>query len=452
MVTKKKTAGKKPVTDLIEAPPSELEFRKPNQAIGLKIKKGKMTMLGRKLYNVFVYQAQRLKIGENAPNDSETNQHFYWVKLSDIAKDAAYDSKDTQVLKEACIELQNIRIESESETEWASEHLVASVKFVNPAGLKTRGGQLFVGFSFPPEVHAIVTKPSLYTKLSIYYQQILNSGHSIALYEICRRYATNPTKVTAIEDYEWWFARIQGLPVAEGNLPEYKYFKRDVLKPAIEEINACTDIVIDLREHKIGRKVARLQFEVNLKQQSDLEFPGPPIINGDLISRLEQFGFSDTEAANITVNHPEAKIIEAIESTNVRLHARNLPALNSAAAYFRICLKNAKGVPPKKGETPQLPGLGDDEPGSPPPDFSDFDAFKAARAKRAIELFNSLPKEEQRKVEDSFHETPSAKGVRMLKAPLKEGIFGRWYAQHLWGEATVEQMEAWLTAGGVFEA
>jgi len=58
------------------------------------------------------------------------------------------------------------------------------------------------------------------------------------------------------------------------------------LKPAIAEINALTDITIELVEHKIGRKAGRLQFRVEQSVQPELEFPAPPVVDVELMSRI----------------------------------------------------------------------------------------------------------------------------------------------------------------------
>lgn len=51
--------------------------------------------------------------------------------LSELAKDASYDSKDTEFLKLQLEELQNIKLLIENETQWTSERLVSSVTLVN---------------------------------------------------------------------------------------------------------------------------------------------------------------------------------------------------------------------------------------------------------------------------------------------------------------------------------
>ena len=221
------------------------QFRKTNEAIGLRVVEGNLSLLSRKVFNVMMYHAQGAREpGLNAPIDTPAAKKYFWIPLSELARDAAYDSKDVAYLKQQLENMQDIKLLMETERQWTSERLVSSVTLVNPDGLNKHSGQVWFGYAFPPEVHEQVMAPSTYTRLSIVYQSSLKSGSALALYEICRRYATNPSKVTSIQTYEHWYGVITGNPISISTPPVYKYFKRDTLKPAIAEINALTDITI----------------------------------------------------------------------------------------------------------------------------------------------------------------------------------------------------------------
>lgn len=243
------------------------EFRKTNEAIGLRVTEGNLTLLKRKIFNVMMYHAQRMKLtGTNSPIKTSTSDKYFWIPLSELARDAAYDSKDMEFLKEQLEGLQDIKLLMENDRQWTSERLVSSVTLINPKGLKNKNknsGQVWLGYSFPPEVHELVMTPGESTRLNIIYQGLLRSGTALALYEICRRFATNPAKVTYTHTYEHLYNVLTGNAVSADDLPPYKYFKRDVIKPAIAQINALTDIAIKLIEDKDGtRKVKYLQFKV----------------------------------------------------------------------------------------------------------------------------------------------------------------------------------------------
>lgn len=430
----KKTKGK-------ESAPSKgdlKEFRKTNEAIGLRVSEGRLSLLSRKIFNVMVYHAQRVRVkGENAPIDTDAAKKYFWIPLADVARDAAYDSKDTELLKEHVQELQNIRIYSEDAIQWTSERLVSSVKLVNPKGLNKKGGMLWFGFAFPPEVESMVMSPGSYTKLSVYYQALLRSGASLALYEICRRYATNPSKVTNRSEWEWWYGALTGNPVREA-LPEYKYFKRDVIKPAIAEINMVTDISVELIEHKQGRRVAALQFKVTPAQQSPLMFPAPPVIDGDLVQRMMALGISQEDACNILATTEDGKLRATLDLTETRLRNQKASKVDSPAGYFKTALRDGYATPEEVAKKTLL------KIERKPSVEASIDAVReryfVERAKDALAMFSELDKEEQDAWLAGFRDSGKAKGINLsrgLSTASARTAFSMWFAEQQWpGEPT----------------
>ena len=89
------------------------EFRKTNEAIGLRVVEGNLSLLSRKVFNVMMYHAQEMKVpGLNAPINTAAAKKYFWIPLSDLARDAAYDSKDVQYLKKQLAEMQNRNIDT----------------------------------------------------------------------------------------------------------------------------------------------------------------------------------------------------------------------------------------------------------------------------------------------------------------------------------------------------
>lgn len=417
------------------------EFRKTNEAIGLRVSEGRLSLLARKLFNVMIYHAQEQKVpGTRAPVDSPSAKKYFWVPLAELAKDASYTSNDTEFLKTQLQEMQDIKLLMETERQWTSERLVASVTLFNPQGLKKHSGQVWFGFAFPPETHELVMAPSTYTRFSIIYQSILRSGSALALYEICRRYATNPSHLTMIESIEHWYGVLTGNPVRESIDVPYKYFKRDTIKPAIAEVNSLTDIQVELVEHKNGRRIERLQFRVELKKQAQLGFPAPPVIDTDLLERVAAFGFSQTEAADFVGAFGDAKVRACVQLVEGRMQQKNSAPLSSPAAYFRWSLREgdaamralqdpAKVEPAKPRQPPkQMPSM--------------MERFLSARADEALALYREHGEAKRREILDSYRATapsgvPKDKGI---ENPMVRSLFSRWYAQQLWGEPTAEHL------------
>ena len=73
---KKITSGASPARDLTELK----EFRKTNEAIGLRVSEGRLSLLSRKLFNVMMYHAQQQREpGENAPLATEAAKKYFWI-------------------------------------------------------------------------------------------------------------------------------------------------------------------------------------------------------------------------------------------------------------------------------------------------------------------------------------------------------------------------------------
>ncbi|KIF81702.1 replication initiation protein [Noviherbaspirillum autotrophicum] len=412
------------------------EFRKTNEAIGLRVSEGRLSLLSRKIFNVMVYHAQRLPgKGGNAPIDTDAAKNYYWIPLAEVARDAAYDSKDVDLLKECALELQNIRIHSEDAIQWTSERLVSSVKLVNTSGLKRQGGTLWFGFAFPPEVESMVMSPGSYTKLSVYYQALLRSGASLALYEICRRYATNPSRLTNRQEWEWWYGALTGNPVT-GSLPEYKYFKRDTIKTAIAEINMVTDISVELIEHKTGRRVTALQFKVTPNETS---ISLPPVIDGGMVNRMMALGMSQDDACNLLASTEEAKLAATLDLTEKRIANPKAPKIESPVAFFKTALRDNYAAPVEVARKTVL-----QVEARPKPDVKASigrvrDQYLAARAQDALGLYQELGEDEQAAWLERFKDSDAAKGInvaRGLTAPTARNAFSYWFAAQQWSDPT----------------
>lgn len=413
-----------------------MEFKKTNKAIGLRVSKGKLTIMGRKIFNVMCAHAQKEgQLGKDAPAGVTNGDKYFWLPMSAIIKGATYDSNDTRLVKEHVVELSNIRVEMEDETQWTSERMLASVKIYNPAGLNSKQGKLWFGFAFPPEMFEQIMRPDSYTKLSLYYGSLFTSGHSFALWEICRQYATNPGHLTPREPVAYWATYLMGRPVPVP--PEYKYFKRDVLIPAANDVNEIGDITVKLIEHKNGgRSVEELQWEVHLKEQQQLDFPPPPLIDTVLIERIAALGFSNTEAGDLSVSHDSNFIRATLDLVEARLLNHNAPPVGSAAAYFRDALNKryVDNIPAKIAKP--VNRKGQEAIQKKPP--SEETILKASRREDAFIHYEKLDTDDRQDLANQYLEVAPglvAKALRKdgLKSKIAQLAFGDWLADKLYG-------------------
>lgn len=410
------------------------EFRKANDAIGFRVVEGKFSLLSRRIYNAFIFRAQEVgKTGVEAPADVPGFEDYYWIRMADLCANTEYTSRDYEFFKEHAEALQNIKVEATSDKMWASERLLAGLTIFNTSGLRNKGGTVYIGFAFPPQVREKVLKPDTYTKLSLYYQAVLRSAHSLALYEVCRRYATSPSHLTNRDSWQEWYHVLSGNSIKDVVLPEYKYFKRDMILKALAEINSVTDIDVELIETKKGRKVEDIQFRVQLKAQASLLEAGAAIvIDSSVIERMLRLGISEADAKEYYSNHEEKTLLATIDFVEKRI--RKGPNVDAPAAYFRTALQKGYAT-----SAPVAQALDKPKPNAKP--RKGFrERFIAARNQEALRYYTELSALEQTALFTEF----SGDADRSIRPHLKKGLnspvvstsFAGWLATRTWGEVT----------------
>ena len=334
---------------MTETPPEALsvtesaylkEFRKANNAVSVRVKSGPtLSMMGRRLFNVLLYNAQTIGApGVNAPEawDACPNPgDYYWIPLPDVVKDSSWGSKDHKLVVSTLQQLQTTLVESDDPSgRFTSVQLIGTVHLLKGAGRRPS----MVGWEFPRSTRDILSNPDFYTKLSIFHLTSLQTTGGTALYEIAKRYRTNVGGKTSKNHWHWWHDTLTGKQVGSIDYPEYKYFKRDVLMPAIEEVNR-TDINVVLTELKKGRTVTDLQFVVNLAQQTSFEQPSGPVIDSILLGRMCALGLTERQACEFLGTTADAYLRATLELVEKRITDKSLEPLKSPGAFFRKALK-----------------------------------------------------------------------------------------------------------------
>ncbi|MDA8256779.1 MAG: replication initiation protein [Betaproteobacteria bacterium] len=380
------------------------EFRKANEVIAPRVTRGgTLSLLARKIFNVILYHTQRLGVpGANAPSDDPAYKEFYWLPLGELARDTAFNSDDTKVLKEAMLKLQDIKVVIDDAKGFASDVLIPKIRVIPDR----RGKATMVGWTIDSTTEKTLLRPEFYTRLSIYYLTSLRTTAGISLYENAKRYATNPSRLTMRETWEWWHDVLTGIPMTHEK-PEYKYFKRDVLKPAIDEVNT-TDIRVELIEHKTGRRITHLQFRIERAAQGALELPPPPVIDTKTIDRIRELGINPREAEDIFASHDDRLVRETLDWVRDRMASTTMPRVESPAALFRSALRgryaDSKAKPARR--TLPMAGEGVQAAIESKQEQSDHEAG------RAMAKFEVLPPADRTRILERFAET--------LKGPLKK--------------------------------
>jgi|LGOV01.1.fsa_nt_gb plasmid replication initiation protein len=137
---------------------------------------------------------------------------------------------------------------------------IIKIPFFTKAQWKERGS--IVIFRFSPELQPYLLDLQQYTKYELINISNMKSGYSIRIFELlkqCERMKKCSFKLDELKE-------LLGITI------EYKVFKdfdRRVLKVALDEINALTDIHVDYEKKRIGRSIGKIEFTITSKPREN---------------------------------------------------------------------------------------------------------------------------------------------------------------------------------------
>ncbi len=224
--------------------------------------------------NSFRYQKVKVKEIEKVLNKSNTKWGSIYKDVEDIIY--SLNTKPLRIIKDN------------------GDKLI--INWIASAHLKPNSG--YVTFEFSNELRPYLLQlKSHFTKYRFKNILHLKSGYSIRLYEILKSHEFKSEVTYEVENLKY----ILGL---EDKYPEYKAFKRSVLKKAQKELKERSDIYFELEEEREDRKVKYLIFKIykNKKIQTEqltgLELPLSRI-NDKIIEAIETIGYNREKALEI---------------------------------------------------------------------------------------------------------------------------------------------------------
>ncbi|CAN7368738.1 hypothetical protein [Variovorax sp. LjRoot178] len=328
------------------APAERRPFRKANEMVGMRAKKGRITLVTWKIHQALVYHAQRQhqqRLWEASKGRPLVTGSFS-MPLHELVASAHYGSNGLALFKDYIREMQTTLIEwnsdQHSKSYWSSSQILGTVE-IKEAG-PPHPTMLY--WNFPDVVRDHVLDPKQYTKMMVNLNENVRSLAGAVLAEIGLRYLTSPGGLTHREEVAWWVAALTGRGDRE---LEYRYFKRDVLTPALKEVDDIQDeFSLELIEHRHGRRVEELQLRVHRKSQGSLGVNVPTnIFDLELLARIRAFGFKEQEAGQIYVQNDEGLLRRTAEMVEERMRNTALPKIESSAAFFRDALKKGYATP-----------------------------------------------------------------------------------------------------------
>jgi len=325
----------------------ENPLRKPVNTLAIvPTKSSKITVLARKAYNVLLYIAQEQGI----------EQELFRAPLQSILRGVDFNSNAREIVKQHLRAMVSTTVEWQSPTAgegdaWNVAGLLAHAKVYK------QSGENWVEWSFAPNIKHELLEPQRFARLRLDVISQLRRHSGVVLYEICARY--RDVGLTARQPWPWWRPVLTGSPDTEDSIKqEYRFFKRDVLKLAIAEINAVTDLDVELIEHKAGRFISDIQFKVAKKKQDSLPLRHPPVpVDMSQVVRATTAGIRSEDAESLIQAHGNEAMAAGLDALHKRIASEFPEPLRDPYRYLRALLESNSASAAKKAadEADEMP-------------------------------------------------------------------------------------------------
>ena len=125
-------------------------------------------------------------------------------------------------------------------------------------------------YQFPHPLRLRLHNPRVYAKLNLRLQNRFTSKYALVLWEVCFDYfdTTRDQGETPFIPLET-FKTLMGL--AETDYSVFKVLNRDLIKPAIQEINDLTNYHVEVEQKRIGRRIGELKFRITKVKQLPIQ-------------------------------------------------------------------------------------------------------------------------------------------------------------------------------------
>jgi plasmid replication initiation protein len=410
---------------LFEEQPAIL--KKPVQAVHMAITGGVQNKTQRLAWNAMLKWAHEMQA-----KSPEKTIEIFSIPRQELMSLIDYKSPNRKHLKETLTQMQNLKVQwdylaQDGDRKWDSCVLLPYVGFDKD----------YIHYSYVPHIKPMLFDPTTYARLDLRIQRKFKLDCAAALYDWCNRFRNNPSKLTNIMTWEEWRLVIYGEINDKSALNEYKIFKRDKLKKAIDEINKESDLEITLVEDKDGgRSVKFLQFVVIEKPMFQVDSDEDKIKH-EWDARLEEMGLPLKARKKILATYSVDQINAHYAYTMKRLGDTTKEPLTNVGAYFKNAIENGYAADQVRKEPEPKNDMGAME--------QIHVEFMNARNAEAEQMFREMPADMQGQYIDQYNSQQEAAAAVIPPQPskrLKRHMmpFYSWLARSTWGEPTAQQI------------
>lgn len=140
-----------------------------------------------------------------------------------------------------------------------------------------------------------------------------------------------------------------GKPAPKEIKTQFRFFNRDTIKPAVEEVNEVSELIVRAIEFKVGRTIEYIQFEVQIKPEVSAK--AVKALDLSKVARALQLGIDPEIAEDLFIRFGDLAFAQAIERLEARLAMTGPPVL-SRHAYLKSLLVGKVLDTPKPYQPP----------------------------------------------------------------------------------------------------
>lgn len=262
------------------------------------------TMLQRKLMNVSIRVTRdQLK--------RSPNQKRFSIDVGILRRLTGFKDGNNDDLKESLRALRRHEFEYNILNKFKGVEERGNLSFFSDVQIKSYGRwkTAQVTREYPERVLKEIKDPSMRVTLNLLILLLLDSKHSLTLYESLKDYARLWKIRFSISD----FRKLVGLKT--GQYKSFSMLTKRVIENAIEEINSKTDLNVDFEVEKIGNKPHTVQFKMKLNKRGLLLSPDTE----DISKKLAVFDFSADEIKQLVHSHHSQYLLANIIVVEERL-------------------------------------------------------------------------------------------------------------------------------------
>ena len=141
-----------------------------------------------------------------------------------------------------------------------NERELTEVVLVNKRTYFKKEGRFYIEFH-EDLMPYIANLKNRYTKYELVNIGAFTSTHTIRLYELCSQYKKVGIREIKLEELKDWLQ-------ISNKYPRYNSFNQWVLIPAVDEINAKSDLLVNIEPIKRGRSIIALKFTIQTKKNA----------------------------------------------------------------------------------------------------------------------------------------------------------------------------------------